>query len=174
MPLSAPVEITGNVTGAYAMKFKVQGVGDVDLLTLLDYLVTSVESGGGQVYIHSDWVIKGAVGITVSSSVAGTYEIDIPEGKVLESIQTRIIDAVTELDALGNMSIITAWNSSEFNQGMVTALTPVVSFLDMDNNQLSPSELGITVTHAALIGATSTQIHILGSLPTPFSIKLTY
>lgn len=174
MPLSAPVEITGNVTGAYAMKFKVQGVGDVDLLTLLDYLITSVESGGGQVYINSDWVIKGAPGITVSSSVAGTYEINVPEGKVLESVQTRIVTAGTELDALGNMSIITAWNTDDFNQGMVTALTPVVNFIDMDNHQLSPSELGITVTHAALIGATSTQIQILGSLTTPFSVKLTF
>lgn len=173
--LTAPVTINGNVTGAYSDKFKVLGIDNpVDLITILQYLVTSVESGGGQVYINSDWVIKGAPGITVSSSVAGTYEINVPAGKVLESVQTRIIDAVTELDALGNMTIVTAWNTEDFNLGMVTALTPVVTFLDDDGNQLSPSDLGITVTHAALIGATATEIKILGSLPTPFSVKLTY
>lgn len=174
MPLTAPVEITGNVTGAYAMKFKVQGVGDVDLLTLLDYLITGIESGGGQVYIHSDWVIKGAPGITVDSTVIGLYEVNIPTGKVLQTLQTRIIDDENELDENGNLRVMTIWNTADFNQGMVTALTPEVSFLDEDGNQFSPGDLGITVNHAALIGATSTDIQIEGNLLPPFSVKLTY
>lgn len=176
MPLTAPVGITGHVAGAYATKFKVQGIdGDVDLLSLLQYLVKGVESGGSSVYIDNDWVIKGAIGITVTSSVTGLYQIIIPEGKTIESIQTRIIDAESELlDETGNMAIGVVWNTEDFNQGMVTALTPVVSFIDSDGNQLSPSELGITIEHSALIGATYTEIKIEGSLPTPFSVKLIF
>lgn len=175
MPLTAPVNINGNIIGAYAMKFKVAGVdGDVSLLELLQYLTTSVESGGGKIYIDSDWVIKGAQGITVSSSVAGVYEVNVPEGKILESIQTRIVDDETELDENGNLTIVTAWNTEDFNLGMLTALTPHVSFVDDDGNQLCPSELGINVNHAALIGATTTEIEVLGSLAVPFSVKLIF
>jgi len=175
MPLTAPVTISGNVAGAYAMKFKIDGVdGDVDLMTLLQYLATSVENGGGQVYIDSDWLIKGAPGITVTSEVAGVYEINVPRGKVLESVQTRIIAAETELTELGNMTINVAWNTEDFNLGFVTALPPLVVFLDENGIQLSPAELGITVTTLAAIGVTSTEIEILGSLPTPFSVKLIF
>jgi hypothetical protein len=181
MNLTAPVTITGNIAGAYAMKFKVQGIdGDVDLLTLLQYLADTAEGGGGggaggdTIYIDTDWVIKGSEGINVTTSNAGVYEIDIPAGKSISSAQTRIINEVTELNGDGNMVINIDYATSGFNLGFITALTPLVVFLDELGNQFLPSELGITVTNTAASGISSTVIGILGSLEVPFSVKLIF
>lgn len=175
MALTAPVNITATIRGAYTDKFKVEGVeGDTDLLTVLDYLITSVEAGGGKVYIDSDWVIKGGTGIEVTMNDPGLYEVNIPEGVALESLQTRIIDNETELDEDGNMVVNIGWNTTEFNQGYITALTPYVVFLDETGNQLTPAELGINVTTTVASGITSTTIGILGSLDVPFSVKLIF
>lgn len=176
MPLTAPVTITGNIAGAYAMKFKVQGIdGDVSLLELLQFLTESAGSGGGDtIYIESDWVVKGSADIAIVSENAGVYEVTIPEGKSVSSLQTRIIDPETELDEEGNMIVNIAWNTTDFNLGYITALTPFVIFLDETGNQLTPAELGINVTSTAASGLTSTTIGILGSLDTPFSVKLIF
>lgn len=176
MPLTAPVTITGNIAGAYAMKFTVQGIdGDVSLLELLQFLTESAASGGGDtIYIESDWVVKGSADIIVGTNMPGFYQVTIPEGKSVSSLQTRIIDGVTELDEDGNMLVNIAWNTTDFNLGYITAHTPFVVFLDDAGNQFTPAELGINVTTAVASGLTSTTIGILGSLDTPFSVKLIF
>lgn len=159
------------------MKFKLAGVdGDVDLITLLQFLADSAASGGGDtIYIESDWVVKGGAGIEISQDETSlVYAVTIPEGKSISSLQTRIIDPETELDEDGNMIVNINWNTTDFNLGYVTALTPFVLFLDETGNQLTPAELGINVTNAVASGLTSTTIGILGSLEAPFSVKLIF
>lgn len=179
MPLTAPVTLTGNVAGAYAMKFKVQGIdGDVDLLTLLQYLADTAEAaadtGGDTIYIESDWIIKGSAGIEVGIGFPGTHLFTIPEGKSLSSLQSRMIDSETELDEDGNMSVNINWNTSDYNLGLITAFTPFVFFLDSAGNQFTAAELGISVTNIAASGLTSTAIGINNILDTPFSVKLIF
>ncbi|WP_421798471.1 hypothetical protein [Haliscomenobacter sp.] len=176
MPLTAPVTITGNIAGAYAMKFKVQGVeGDVSILELLQFLTESAASGSGDsIYIDFDWIIKGSPGIEAGVSLPGTHLITVPEGKSLSSLQTRIVDPETELDEDGNMRVNIAWNTSDYNQGLITAFSPFVFFLDSDGNQFTAAELGIPVTNSAASGLTSTEIGINNILPTPFTIKLIF
>jgi len=176
MPLTAPVVLTGNIAGAYAMKFKVDGVdGDTSLLEILQFLTESAASGGGDtIYIESDWVVKGSADIIVGTNMPGSYQVTIPEGKSISSLQTRIIDAETELNEDGNMVININWNTTDYNLGFVTAFTPFVIFLDDTGNQLTPAELGITVSTVAASGLTSTTIGILGSIEVPFSVKLIF
>lgn len=176
MPLTAPVTLAGNIRGAYDQKFKVQGVdGDVSLLEILQFLTENAGgSGGDSIYVESDWVIKGSTGISIASE-AGVYEVSIPEGKSVSSLQTRIVNPETEFDEDGNMVVNIAWNTTEFNLGYITAHTPFVVFLDETGNQLTPAELGINVTSIVASGLTSTTIGILGSLlEAPFSVKLIF
>ncbi len=178
MPLESPVVINGSIIGAYNNKFKVAGVGLVSLEELLQYAINTAEgggvSGGDKIYIDADWVIKGSDGIVAGVALPGTNVITVPEGKSLSSLQTRIIDPLTELDIDGNMRVNINWNTSDYNQGIITAFTPVVFFLDSDGNQFTAGELGITVRNAAASGLTNTELIIQGSLDTPFSVKLLF
>lgn len=175
MPLENPVEISGAIRGAYVDEGFDVGGERYSLLQLLQYILTALNGGGGDtIYIESDWVVKGSADITINSENTGVYEVTIPEGKSVSSLQTRIIDPETELDEEGNMIVNIAWNTTDFNLGYITALTPFVLFLDETGNQLTPAELGINVTSTAASGLTSTTIGILGSLDTPFSVKLIF
>lgn len=177
MPLSNPVIINGSIIGAYNNKFNVAGVGLVSLEELLQYAINTAETGGGgdKIYIDADWVIKGSEGIVAGVALPGTHLVTVPEGKSLSSLQTRIIDPITELDGDGNMRVNIAWNTTEYNQGIITAFSPFVFFLDSAGNQFTAGELGIPVTNlVAFGGLTSTTIGINNSLPTPFTVKLIF
>ena len=169
--LTSPLVIKGGVFGAYRQQFNVQGAGIVELIDILQFL--SSGGSGTAVYLSDNWVIKGISGIVASSSAPGQYAISIPESGILETLQKRFADP-SDLNEDGNIIVNIDWNTTVFNQGVLTPMTPLVSFIDSLGNQFSASELGISVSTAIAVGITSTTINIQNAIALPFTIKMIF
>ncbi|AEE53725.1 hypothetical protein [Haliscomenobacter hydrossis] len=175
MPLTDPVVISGNISGAYAMKFNVAGVGIVDLSELLQYAITTAESGGGSagstVYTNGGWLIKGTVGITVDSPGAGLYNVTVPAGGILESMQSNFDDAETDFTEDGNIILTVDWNTADFNTSWTNALVPDIKIIDPAAIQREPGDVTVTVEHVPILGTTITSINGINGVGVPCRIK---
>jgi len=115
-------------------------------------LVTAVSSGSsGSGAIEYDagsggltnfWV-RGGAGIVVTTSAAGVYLIDVPDGIVLERFWFEITVA-GDLDGSGNMQITTRHATAGVNTSRATAKVPSFFFMDSGGNIRVPSDISIT------------------------------
>jgi hypothetical protein len=132
-------------------------------------------TGGSTVYLNNGWLIKGSTGITVVSSVAGIYNINIPTGAILESIQREITSAATQLTGAGDLVMNVNWNTTGFNNNFGDALLPDVRLIDGAGTQREPGAVAVTVSHTAVTGgSTSTTVANVNGLGTPHRIKAVF
>lgn len=173
MPLTDPVVISGNISGAYAEKFNVAGVGIVSLSELLQYAITTAESGGAgtTIYTNNGWLIKGTSGITVDSPSPGLYNVTVPAGGIIESLQSNFDDAETDFTEDGNIILTVDWNTADFNTSWANALIPNISIIDSAAIQREPGDVSVTVEHIPLSGTTITAIQGINGVGVPCRIK---
>lgn len=177
MPLASPVNILGNVVGAYNPKYSVEGVGVVSELDILQYLIDAVENAGPGIIIYVDngWVIKGTEGITITEpETSGIYTVDIPNGGILESLQRNFTDAETEFTEDGGVIINIAWNTTDFNTSFTSALLPDVRLYDNSGIQRDPVEVAVTVQSVVALGTTITEIQGINGVGLPVRIKAVF
>lgn len=116
------------------------------------------------------WV-KGTAGITVGSSAAGVYDIDVPSGGILEYFKKQVTNAGTELTAGGDMTIEIERNSGTINQGAATAIDPTFTLVDSGGNHRNPGDVAVTVQRTSVAsGAISLTLANLNGLGTPVEV----
>jgi hypothetical protein len=130
---------------------------------------------GISVYIDAGWTIKGTAGITVTSPTAGTYNVNIPSGGVLESINRQFTNAGTEFTGGGDVVLNVNWNTGTFNTSAANSLLPDIRLIDGAGTQREPGAVAVTVNHTAVSGgSTSTTIANINGVGTPVRIKAVF
>ena len=160
----------------------VLGVDNVLTLTLSDGSTVTVDlsslAGGGggaglSIYNAGQGIwVKGTAGITATSGAAGVYNLNVPSGGILESLQKNFTNAGTEFTVGGEVVININWNTGAFNTSFADAVLPNIKLIDAAGTQREPAAVAVTVQHTAVAGgSTSTTVANINGVGTPIRIK---
>lgn len=119
------------------------------------------------------WV-KGTPGVVVTSGSAGVYDIDIPTGAIIDSIQKQFTNAGTEYTVGGEVVLNMDWNTGAFNTSFANAILPDVELHDPAGTEREPGDVFVTVqTTSVAGGVVSTTLANINGLGVPINMKVT-
>jgi hypothetical protein len=116
-------------------------------------------------------LIKGTSGITVDSPSPGQYNVTVPAGGIIQSLQSNFDSAIADFTGDGNIILTVDWNTSAFNTSWVNALVPDITIIDPANIQREPGDVSVTVEHLPVLGTTITSIQGINGVGVPCRIK---
>lgn len=119
------------------------------------------------------WV-KGTPGVTVVSGGTGIYNVDIPAGGIVDSIQKRFTNAGTEYTVGGEVILSIDWNTGAFNTSFANAILPDIELYDPAGTEREPGAVFVTAqTTSVAGGVTSTTVANINGLGVPINMKIT-
>lgn len=118
------------------------------------------------------FIVMGTPGITVTSSAAGVYDIDIPSGGIMYSFDKQFTNAGTEFTVGGEVQLNLDWNTAVFNTSFANAKLPDLTLHDPAGTEREPGAVFVTPqTTAVAGGTTATTVANINGLGVPINLK---
>lgn len=112
-------------------------------------------------------------GVTVASGGTGIYNITVPEGADISSIQKRFTNAATEYTVGGEAVINIDWTGATWNSSFTDGVLPNVKIFDPAGTQREPGAISVTSQTTAVSGGQSaTTIANINGVGVPLTVKI--